>query len=254
MDEDNTSASVAPEATETPAEDPILSTLADTEDTSTEESSTVETPKEEEVVETADEEDTEAETPPEGEAEDEESEEEGQPIDPKEEARRRYEERQRVIREREARVQQQTQEYVAEGEDEYDQRLRSMEVQQYSNLIANNEQTLINEFERVKANPDLQIFNPENPEAFNEKAYDKAIRDFNAGYISYDTNGNMVGIRGSLFEHLTETADLLQGAIKSGAVAQVRAAKKVKNSADPKPAATPKEPAKDPILDVLSGD
>lgn len=245
MDEDNTSTDVA-EAT--PAEDPILNTLSDTED------EPADTKSADPVEETKEEPESEAETPPEVEQPEEETEEVEAEVDPKEEARRRYEERQRVIKEREARVQEQTQDYVNEGEDEYDQRLRAMEVQQYSNLIANNEQTLINEFERVKANPDLQIFNPENHELFNERAYDKALRDYNAGYIGYDTNGNMVTIKGSLFEHLTETADLLQGAVKSGAVAQVRATRKVQTNADPKPAAPQKETAKDTVLDILKSD
>lgn len=247
MDEDNTSTDVV-ETTETPAEDPILGTLSDTEDES------VDQKPADSVEETPEETESEAETPPEGEQTEEETEEVEAEVDPKEEARRRYEERQRVQAERRARVQEQTTDYVKQGEDEYDQRLRSMEVQQYSALIENNENQLITEFERVKANPDLQIFNPENKEAFNERAYDKAMRDYNAGYIGYDQNGNMTEIKGSLFEHLTETAELLQGAVKSGAVQQVRAAKKMQTTADSKPAATPKESAKDEILDILKSD
>lgn len=239
--EDDESTNVAVEPAE-PESDPILDSLSDTEDT--EESDVVETPVEKES-------DDEAE--PEVEPTEEETEEIEATVDPKEEARRRYEERQNAIQERRQRVQEQTQDYVKEGEDEYDQRLRAMEVQQYSALIENNENTLIGEFERAKANPDLQIFNPDSDQ-FNQKAYDKAMRDYNAGYVDYDTNGNMVGLKGSLFEHLTETADLLQGAVKSGAVQQVRAAKKMQSNADSKPAATPKATAKDDILDILKSD
>lgn len=250
MDEDNTSPVVDDQVIDTPAEDPILDSLSDTED----ESPVIERPTEDPVEETPSDEDTEAETPPEGEQPDEEVE-EGQPeLDPKEEARRRYEERQRVIAEREARVQEQTKDYVEGAEDEYDQRLRAMEVQKYSENIERNEEKLVTEFERVKANPDLQIFNPDNKELFNERAYDKALRDYNAGYVEYDQNGNMVGIKGSLFEHLTETAELLQGAVKSGAVQQVRATKQMKANADTKPAATPKTTPKDEILDILKSD
>ena len=246
--DDEQSAPTAP-VVDTPAEDPILDTLADTED----ESAVIEKSADP-VEETPEEKEPEAETPPEGEQPQEETEDIEPEVDPKEEARRRYEERQRVQQERRARVQEQTTDYVQQGEDEYDQRLRSMEVQQYSALIENNENQLITEFERVKANPDLQIFNPENKETFNERAYDKAMRDYNAGYIGYDQNGNMTEIKGSLFEHLTETAELLQGAVKSGAVQQVRAAKKMQTTADTKPAATPKTTAKDDILDILQSD
>lgn len=246
MDEDNTSTE-ATKVVETPVEDPVLSTLSDTEDESADQKPVDPVEETEEATE------PEAETPPEGEQTEEETEEVETEVDPKEEARRRYEERQRVQAERRARVQEQTQDYVKEGEDEYDQRLRSMEVQQYSALIENNENQLITEFERVKANPDLQIFNPESDQ-FNQRIYDKAIRDYNAGYVGYDQNGNMTEIKGSLFAHLTETAELFQGAVKSGAVQQVRAAKKMQTTADTKPAATPKEVAKDNILDILKSD
>jgi len=247
MDEDNTSTETT-EVVETPADDPILSTLSDTEDEPADQKPADPVEETEEATE------SEAETPPEGEQSEEETEEVEAEVDPKEEARRRYEERQRVIQERRQRVENQTEDYVKQGEDEYDQRLRAMEVQQYSALIENNENQLITEFERVKANPDLQVFNPENKELFNEKIYDKAMRDYNAGYIGYDQNGNMTEIKGSLFEHLTETAELFQGAVKSGAVQQVRAAKKMQTTADSKPAATPKESVKDDILDILKSD
>lgn len=236
--------STAPvQTTETPAEDPILSVLGDTDDE-------VETP----VEETPEEVVTEAETPPEGEPTTEVTEDLQAEDDPKEEARRRYEERQLARAEREVRVREQSQDYVSEAQDEYDQRLRNMEVKQYNTLIENTENILISEFERAKANPDLQIFNPDNKDTFNQRAYDKAMRDYNAGYIDYDSNGNMVGVKGSLIEHLTETAELLQGAIKSGAVQQVRATRQMRSNADVKPAATPKEPTKDTIMDILQSD
>lgn len=236
---------------DTPATDDVLAILEDTEDKAPAE-----------VEETPEAENTEAETeaevePTEEETDSEESElqtDDTQEEDPKEEARRRYEERQRVIAERRERVQAQTEDYVQQGEDEYDQRLRAMEVEQYTAKIENTENTLVTEFERVKANPELQIFNPENKDLFNEKAYDKAMRDYNAGYVQYDQYGNMVGIKGSLFEHLTETAELLSGAVKKGAVQQVRATQKMRSTADTKPAATPKATPKDDILDILKSD
>ena len=246
MADDESTNDVPAEAVEEPAEDPILSALGDTEDDQDEQAV-------EEVAETPDDEESEAEGEPtpeqEGDDDDDES------YDPKEEARQRYEERQRVIAEREARVREQTEEDVSEGEDEYDQRLRAMEVSEYSNLIAKNEQTLINDFERAIADPSLQIFNPDS-ESFNDRAYNKAVKDYNAGYVGYDQNGNMTEIKGSLYEHLQETADLLKGASRSGAVQQVRASKNVRRNADTKPAASPQRggSSKDPILEVLSAD
>ena len=246
MADDESTNDVPAEAVEEPAEDPILSALGDTEDDQDEQAV-------EEVAETPDDEESEAEGEPtpeqEGDDDDDES------YDPKEEARQRYEERQRVIAEREARVREQTEEYVSEGEDEYDQRLRAMEVSEYSNLIAKNEQTLINDFERAIADPSLQIFNPDS-ESFNDRAYNKAVKDYNAGYVGYDQNGNMTEIKGSLYEHLQETADLLKGASRSGAVQQVRASKNVRRNADTKPAASRQRggSSKDPNLEVVSAD
>ena len=238
MDEDNSPAEVFETPVEQPESDPILSTLETDDDDAT--SDIYETPVEEEA---------EPETPEEVEQPEEQ---EAQP-DPKELARKAYEERQRVRQEREQSIRESGEQYIKNGEDEYDQRLRAMEVERYNERVSANEDRLIGEFERVKANPDLQIFNPESPE-FNEKAYAKAIKDYDAGYIQRDEAGNIAGVKGSLLEHLTETADLLRGAIKTGQVQQVRAAQQMKQSADIKPAATPKEPQKDAILDILKSD
>lgn len=242
MEEDNTSPIEAVEAV-TPESDPILDVLSDTEDND----------QTEVVEETPEVDESETEAEPEVEPTIEETEEVEATVDPKEEARRRYEERQAAREESQRRVELTTQEHIKGAEDEYDQRLRTMEADNYARLVEHNENTLINEFERAKSNPDLQIFNPDS-EQFNQKVYDKALRDYNAAYVQYDQNDNMVGIKGSLFEHLTETADLFQGAVKSGAVQQVRAAKNMRTNADSKPAATPKETAKDPVLEILMSD
>lgn len=238
------------EAPTTPETDPILATLEAEDDT----------PSEVEAPESGE---SEPEAPAEGEQEDQEEELQAE-SDPKEEARLRYEERQR---DREARTQQmrelaqQRAEEIRQGaEDEYDQRLKDVEardfereVERYNERVSANEDRLISEFERAKANPDLQIFNPESPE-FNIAAYNKAIKDFDAGYLQRDELGNIGDVKGSLLDHLTETADLLRGAQKSGQVQQVRASKQMRANADTKPAATPKEPQKDAILDILKSD
>jgi hypothetical protein len=227
-----------------PLDDALLDALKDTE--GKEES------KDEPADETKDDESTESEAEPEAEQKTED-ETDDQPLDPKEEARRRYEERQKVREETRARVAQQSEDYVNEVDDPTEQRLRAIEAQEYGRIIENNQNTLVAEFERAKVNPDLQIFNPDSKE-FNQKAYEKTMRDYNAGYLEYDANGNMVGIKGSLYEHLTETAELLTGAVKSGQVQQVRATRKMKTNSDSKPAAPPKETTKDPLMEILLED
>ena len=227
-----------------PESDSILSALSDTEDTSPlADDGIVETPNDEV---SDDETELEVEQLNKEEVDD-------RPLDPKEEARRRYEERQTYREEQRAKIDKETESYTSEAQDDYDQRLRAMEVQRYTELIENTQDKLVNEFERAKSNPDLQIFNPDSTE-FNQKIYDKAMRDYNAGYITYDTNGNMVGVKDSLFNHLTETAELFKGAIKSGQIQQVKDSRQMKSKADVKPAASPKDTTKDPILDILKSD
>lgn len=180
-----------------------------------------------------------------------------QELDPEEsrkaEARRRYEERERVRAERRARVEEHTRDYVDSAEDETDKRIRAIEVQRYNEIVENNENVLINDFDKAKTNPDLQIFNPDSDQ-FNQKLYEKAIKDFHDGQIVYDDNGNMVKVKGSLYKHLTEMADIFHGAIRSGEFQQVRAQRKMTASADIKPVATPKATKKDPIMEVLTSD
>lgn len=245
------------EKAEKPEVDLILASLGDDESPATEasevgEEGVKESPddkvEDDKEVEPETEKDPQLEAKPEAEQKNEE-----ETLDPKEEARRRYEEREKARTERATRVAEQTKPYVDEAVDDTDARLRAMEVQQYNQLIEHSENTLIGEFERVKANPDLQIFNPDS-EQFDQKLYTKAMKDYNAGYITYDTNGNMVGLKGSLYQHLTETAELYRGAIKSGAFQQVRDQRKMKVNSDSKPAASPKEETKDPLMEVLLSD
>lgn len=246
MEDEQSTAPQEEAQADNPAEDQILSALSDTEDAST---------PVEDVVETSEEEVSETEAEPEAELTTEDTEELQPEVDPKEEARLRYEERQRARAERAQRVEAVSEAHISEATDEYDERVRAIEARDYARTVEQTENTLVNEFERAKTDPNLQIFNPDNRDEFNQRAFDKAMRDYNAGYIQYDSNGLMVGTKGSLIEHLTETAELLQGAVKTGAVQQVRATNRMRSNADVKPAATPKEaPKKDAILDILMSD
>lgn len=236
---------------ETPVTDPILSELSDETQPADAEVKPAETAATEETPEDKPEE-PESEPKPEGEPEDKKDEE---PLDSKEEARRRYEERRATQAERAQRVVEQNKPYIDEATDDTDRRVRTMEVAEYNRIIENNENTLVNEFERVKANPELQIFNPDNKDEFNPALYNKVIKDYNAGYLAYDEQGNMIGVKGSLYQYLTETAEIYQGAVKSGQFKQVRDTRQNKGKADAKPAATPKDDSvKDPIMEVLQSD
>lgn len=249
MDENNSPAPVEDTSADTPAPDSVMDVFDDTDDSPTV-TPKEDTPAADETTEQPEtESDQEAEAEPEAENQPEGDEELQPESDPKEEARRRYEERQAFRQQQQSEIRQRSQSYINEGEDEYEQRMRAIEANEYARTVEQTQDKIIGEFERVKANPDLQIFNPESDQ-FNERAYAKAIKDYNSGYVEYDNNGYMVGIKGSLFEHLTETADLLKDSVKSGQVQQVRATRNMRNKADTKPAATPKEQPKDIIAEV----
>lgn len=246
---------VTPEATaeETPASDEILDALTDTEGESEEKS---DEPKDK-ADETLSEPVADDETKTEGEQVEEPTPEEepksDDEVDPKEEARRRYEERQKAIAERKQRIAEQTKDYIEASEDDQERRIREVEARQYDQLVDHNENTLVTEFERVKANPDLQMFNPDSDQ-FNEELYAYAIDNFNNSAIEYDRFGNMVGLKGSLYEFINRTAGIYSNAVKAGQVKQVRDSRKMRTNADTKPAATPKPTEKDPLLDVLRSD
>lgn len=244
--EDDKSTEVA-QSDASPAEDPILNALSDDaseDDTSTDSSN---------ADETQDDDSTDAEATPEA-AQPKENQEAAQQIDPKEEARRRYEERQAFREEQRAKVREQVSNpYVAEATDQQEMRIRAVEVRDYERLIEATQDKIVGEFDRARNMPELQIFNPDSPE-FNQRVYDKAMRDYNAGYITYDDNENMVGVKGSLLTHLIETAELLKDVKQSGAVQQIRATRQMRSNSDVKPAASPKESARDPILDILKSE
>lgn len=123
-----------------------MSILNDTEDAPTENVETVEETLEEQEVD-------EAESPTEGEVSEEESEELQANDDPKEEARRWYEERQKAKADQAAKAQQASEDYINQVDDETEQRIRTIEAREYVRTVENNLSTLVNEFERVKANP-----------------------------------------------------------------------------------------------------
>ena len=230
-------------------QDPILSAL---DDTATDNSQTIDETETENNTEPAEVEETESETTePETEAEANAEAEESVELDPKDEARRRYDERQAFKKEQEKNIQIQNQDYIDEAENDLALQVRNLEVKEYQRVVENTQEKIMNDYERVIADPSLQIFNPKSTE-FNEKAYDYALRNYN-DKIEYH-NGNTVGFKETLFNHFKETAELLQGAVKSGAIQQVRAGRQMKATADIRPAASPKETTKDPILDILKSE
>lgn len=261
---------VTPEAK--PEPDPILESLKNEDDQPAEDAEEKpensvkepEKPAEQEVEEKkeSEAEDENLKSEQEDQSEPKEDTEEGKELDPKEEARRRYEERQKVKAATRAQIEDHTKDFINDPNvDEAEQRLRRMEVNDFQRTVENTQNTLVSEIDRVKANPDLQIFNPES-EKFDSKLYEYAIAIYNDAYIDYDQfkkeDGTIdyfpIGLKKSLFEHLKKTAELYRGSFESGQFQQVRDQKKMKINADSKPAAPPQEKTEDPLTKELLSD
>jgi len=237
-----------------PESDKVLDELSDTEGDSEEDSKDPKDVPKEKADETDDKTTPDDETTPDGEADTDKKDDKEEKIEPqvdaKEEARKGYDARQA---ERKAKTDEETSNYVAESADDSEKRIRNMEVIQFNNMIQHNENTVVGEYDRVKADPNLQMFNPESEE-FNEKLTGKFVKLYEDANIKADANGNLIEVKGSLYEHLKETAGLFKGAIKDGKMQQVRDSNKNKSNSDPKPAAPPPEKKVDPIMEALSSD
>lgn len=154
-----------------------------------------------------------------------------------EEREKKRQEKEQLDAERQQQLDQQLQEYVAEGENELAQKVRAMEVERYRERVANTQESIVNDFERAKLDKDLQMFNPESQE-FNPKVYDRAVRDYEAGYTQVDQYGNIVATKMPFLRYLKETADLLSDVSQTGARKGQQAAQKMRAVAETPSAAS----------------
>lgn len=227
-------------------DDMDLENEEEAEDTSEETTQTEDEPEAEadESEQTDEEEPSEAE----GSEEDEEAEPEQSDEDTEAQAKREaYQRRQAEKQEREAAIKAAQQEYVAEGEDERDTALRQLQVDAYTNRVENNSSKLTNSYE--KAIKDFDILSSSDPAIKAE--VDAAIDAFQAQHVTVDQYGNPYEIRGDFYQALQQKAESLERLSGIKAKRQETAKTKEKSKAMPKPSRTPKEPAKDPLLEAF---
>jgi len=232
-----------------------METSEDTEQESesTEESTNEETS--EESQETEDDGQTEESTEDESESNSEESQEESP-----EEAQKRHnaEMAQQRIAQREAerlaKLQDDQQKYITEADSDADRLVREIEVERYANKVKANEGTILTEFERVKADPSLQIFNPESKE-FRPDLYGELTDVFDKAYTSYDQYGNIIEVKGSLYQTAKKWGQLWsKEAIVNQAKGQ-KVARQTSSKAEVTGASAAKPPkTNDPLMDLLLSD
>jgi len=195
----------------------------------------------------------------ESESNSEESQEESPEESPEEAQKRHNAEmaRQRIAQreaERLAKLQEDQQSYIADAESDADRLVREIEVERYANKVKANEATILTEFERVKADPALQIFNPESKE-FRPDLYGELTDVFDKAYTSYDQYGNIIEVKGSLYQTAKKWGQLWS---KEAIVNQAKGQKVARQTASKAEVtgASAAKPQKetDPLMDLLLSD
>lgn len=165
---------------------------------------------------------------------------------------------QRRIAEREAqrlaKLQDDQREYITEAETDADRLVREIEVERYSNTIKANEGQILTEFERVKADPTLAIFNPESKD-FRPDLYQELTDVFDKAYVGYDQYGNITQVKGSLYQTAKKWGQLWSKEAKVNQAKGQKVASRQATKSEVTGASAPKPPKnKDPLMDMLLSD
>lgn len=215
---------------------------------------------EEDSDETTEDESEESEEETDSEDESEEAEEEDDKSDtkPKEDAPKSDEEKKAFNKdqaakrlqakaEREATLQKQQQDYIAEADkdDPRDLAVRQLQVDAYNNKVDGNTNKLTNGYER--AIKDFDILGDQSPEIQAE--VNAALDSFQAIYVSVDQYGNPTEVRGDLYKYLQAKADSITKLTGIGATKQIKSKDKEKSKVLTTPNRAPKKGKEDPALD-----
>lgn len=223
-----------------------------TESSSDESANSEQQGDESEPEQAGEQEEAEAEEPEQGtEAEDE------SPDEPKtnaEWAQRRIQQKQE--RERQLQEAEQTQqEYIQEAESDADRLVRTIEVERYRNTVKANESQILTEMERIKADPQLQVLNPDNKAEFNEGLYNLFQNSFEASHVSVDKFGNVIGVNASLYEKAKEWGKTFRGvAVANQAKGQKAARRNLSKAEPPSNTNSPQTRQSDPLMELWESD
>lgn len=172
-------------------------------------------------------------------------------VDPKEQARLAYEQRQAEKAERAAReeaLRQQQEAYIADAADEDQAALRQVQVEMYNNRVEATSNTLQNGLEWSVNNIDL--FKNGTPSVQNRLV--RAVENFEALYVEKSQAGDPIAVRADLREYLQAEAAAIkqeQAEIRAEALRQQKQEKSSQRARTLQtPVKAPKKPKVDPDI------
>lgn len=188
------------------------------------------------------------ETEPLPEATEEESEVEEAEVDPKEQARLQYQQRQQERLRRESQLEQMNnQELLAmqqQGADDEQIAIRQMQQVQYGMTVTNNTDRLQNQFDAAKTS--IPYMNDPNPKIRDFMM--AGVDEFEAMHVRFDQLGNPIQVSGNLTEYLQTKARQVDDLLRSGEVQGKKNTAKSKSAVTPRPSGTPPKAKVDPIV------
>jgi hypothetical protein len=214
----------------------------------TEESDVTESVATEEVAE----EEAESEEGSEAEAE-EESDDEATKAHNAEMAQRRIAERE-ARRQQEAALLQAQRQYVEEAESDAQRLVNELHIERYNQTVKANEQAILTEYERVKADPALQIFNPDSKE-FKTDLFNELSETFEKAHTQVDEWGNVVAVNASFYDKAKQWGNMWNRQAKISEAKASSNLKKTASKVEPQSNSAPRPTkTKDPLMDLLTSD
>lgn len=132
--------------------------------------------------------------------------------------------------------------YVDQGSDDNEQRIRNLEVRQYVKEVEQARSSIVSDNEKVAR--DIPLFNPESPD-YNQTVHERALARYARDSIIADESGEIVGYKVPLYDYLKEEADLYSIGTESGAKKGKTATAKMAASAETPGAASRRKSASD---------
>ena len=167
---------------------------------------------------------------------------------------------QKRIAQREARRQQEAallqaqRQYVEEAESDAQRLVNELHIERYNQAVQNNERGILTEYERVKADPTLQIFNPDSKE-FRPDLFNELQETFEKAHTQVDEWGNVVAVNASFYDKAKQWGNMWNRQAKISEAKAVSNLKKTASKAEPQSNSAPRPTKnKDPLMDILLSD
>lgn len=225
------------------------------EESESEEDTTAETEEEESQEGTSDETDAEESTEEDTNSEEPKQEEEkpkkGEP-DPEmaKEAFKRREAERKLREEQQKREQENLQRYLDEAQDdEVELEKRQIEVNKY--LLTKERSNVLQDKLQVSMEKAVQDLGLKKMDEATSNFIARRLDDFEATRVIKDQNGNIVEVKGDVYQYLKEEMDSIQAFRSIGAREQTKKKAKEKVAVIPKPTRTPKEKPVDEDMDAF---